>query len=93
MDDARSILLLLSSEYLCDTEYPRHFGSRGGPCTIYEATYRTFSTLDARIHTCTSSYTDARRRVSRDSVITAGLMDDRRRARIRNTASVSFVFV
>ena len=48
MDDAKSILLLLTrgpSAYLPRhvLEYSWHFGSRGRPYTIYSPAYRTFS--------------------------------------------------
>lgn len=55
--------------------------------TIYDPAYRTFSTPATQTRPCT--YVHSRR----GAVITASLMDGTRRARIRNTASISFVFV
>lgn len=86
MDDARSILLLLCSEYLCDTSI---LGI--SEAAVNRARYTSQHTGHFRRWTHVHVYTGAP--VPRDSVITAILMDGRRRPRIRNTASVSFVFV
>lgn len=84
MDDSGSILVLLWRSILRRHEYPRHFGSRDGPCTIYEPAYRTFSLVDRRVRVHTYRARERVRATPAQSVITS-LMDDGCRARMRNT--------